>query len=105
MSVLLHRGRLPLSQLVRFSGLKPRTVRAAILVLIQHNILWHAHTDVEGEVFELNTEECLMRLRYGRYVWQAGQIFGTAVRILVSAHILFLAVVDHPLCREQRLFS
>lgn len=56
-------------------------MRAAIIVLIQHNILWHAQSDVEGEVLEINVDECLMRMRYGRYVWQAEQLFGKAVRI------------------------
>lgn len=79
--MLLCRGRLSLSQIIRYSGLKPRTVRAAIIVLIQHNILWHAQSDVEGEVLEINVDECLMRMRYGRYVWQAEQLFGKAVRI------------------------
>ncbi|GJE86976.1 RNA polymerase III subunit RPC82-domain-containing protein [Phanerochaete sordida] len=77
-AVLLHRGRLPLSQIIRFSGLKPRTARACILVLVQHNVLWHAQSDTDGEVLEFNTDECLMRLRYGRYVWQAEQLFGKA---------------------------
>lgn len=77
-AVLLHRGRLPLVQIIRFSGLRPRTVRACVLVLVQHNVLWHAQTDIDGEVLEFNTDECLMRLRYGRYVWQAGQLFGKA---------------------------
>lgn len=79
-SVLLHRGRLPLSQIIHFSGLRPRTVRAAILVLVQQNILWHAQSEPDGEVLEMNTDECLMRLRYGRYVWQAEQQFGKPVR-------------------------
>ena len=70
---------MPLAYIIRFSGLKPRTVRAAILVLVQHNILWHAQSD-EGEVLEINTDECLTRLRFGRYVWQAEQLFGKAVR-------------------------
>jgi DNA-directed RNA polymerase III subunit RPC3 len=82
-AVLLRRGRLPLSQIIWFSGLKPRIARAAILVLIQHNVLWHAQSDIDGEVFEFNTDECLMRLRYGRYVWQAEQLFGKAVRIWI----------------------
>ncbi|KAH9079226.1 hypothetical protein EDB83DRAFT_2341490 [Lactarius deliciosus] len=76
-STLLSRGRLPFPQLVRYSNLKPRTVRAAILVLIQHNILWHATSEDGGEVFEVNTNECLARLRFGRYVWLAEQCFGT----------------------------
>ncbi|KAJ3478699.1 hypothetical protein NLI96_g9580 [Meripilus lineatus] len=51
-AALLRRGRLPLAQIIQYSGLKPRTVRAAILVLVQHNILWHAQSDVDGEVLE-----------------------------------------------------
>ena len=81
-SVLLTRGRLSLPQLVRFTELKPRTVRASIIVLIQHNILWHAHTDDEGEMLEFNTIECLLRLRFGRYVWLAENLFGRTVRLL-----------------------
>ena len=78
--VLLTRGRLPIGQIIRFTQLKPRTVRAAIIILVQHNLLWHAQSDDEGAVFEMNTEECRMRLRYGRYVWLAEQLFGKAVR-------------------------
>lgn len=78
-SVLLTHGRLPLSQLVRFTGLKPRTIRASILALVQHNLLWHAKTEVDGEVLEVNVEECLMRLRFGKFVWQAEELFGKAV--------------------------
>ncbi|KAI0670546.1 RNA polymerase III subunit RPC82-domain-containing protein [Trametes maxima] len=75
-SVLLTHGRLGLSQLLRYSKLKPRTVRAAILILVQHNLLWHAQSEDEGEVFEMNIDECLMRLRYGRYVWLSEQLYG-----------------------------
>ncbi|KAF7338623.1 RNA polymerase III subunit C3 [Mycena venus] len=75
-SVLLTRGRLTLSHLVRFTNLRPRTVRASVLVLVQHNVLWHAQSEDEGEVLEVNIEECLLRLRFGRFVWQAGQLFG-----------------------------
>ena len=81
-SVLLTRGRLPLFQLVRFTSLKTRTVRQAVLVLVQHNIIWHALVEDGGEVLEVNTDECLARLRFGRYVWQAEQLYGPAVRIL-----------------------
>ncbi|KDQ60607.1 hypothetical protein JAAARDRAFT_31565 [Jaapia argillacea MUCL 33604] len=83
-SLLLTRGRLNLSQLVRFSSLKPRSVRAAIIALVQHNILWHAQTEEEGEVLEVNVDECLMRLRFGRFVWQADQLFGKAAAQIVQ---------------------
>lgn len=75
-SVLLARGRMPILQLVRYSSLKPQTVRAAVLVLVQHNIIWHTQIEDEGEVLEFNINECLMRLRFGRFIWQAGELFG-----------------------------
>jgi DNA-directed RNA polymerase III subunit RPC3 len=78
--VLLTRGRLSLSHIVRFGQLKPRTARACVLALVQHNLLWHAHTPQDGEVLELNTDECLARLRFGRYVALAEHLFGHAVR-------------------------
>ena len=101
-SALLTRGRLPLVQLVRFTGLKPRTVRQAILVLIQHNIVWHALTEDDGEILEVNTDECLTRLRFGRYVWQAEQLFGQAVCQFLGLHEIFmLRILDRvpKLCR------
>lgn len=79
-STFLDRGRLTLPQLVHFTSLRPRTVRSVILVLVQHNLAWHAQTNDGAEVIELNTEECLLRLRFGRFVWQADQLFGSAVR-------------------------
>lgn len=66
-------------QLVRFSALKPRTVRAVILALVQHNLLWHAELEEEGEILEFNEEECLMRLRFGRFTTLAEQLLGQAV--------------------------
>lgn len=98
-STLLARGRLSLQQLVRYSTLKSRTVRAAILVLVQHNILWHAQSDDEGEVFEVNIEECLMRLRFGRYVWQAEQLFGSAGADVVQV------ILDHGKLRPPDIMS
>lgn len=66
--------------LVRFTSLKPRTIRAIILALVQHNLLWHVELEGEGEVLEFNEEECLMRLRFGRFITLAGRILGEAVR-------------------------
>ncbi|KAG0706350.1 RNA polymerase III subunit RPC82-domain-containing protein [Suillus ampliporus] len=88
-SALLTRGRLSLAQLIRYTMMKPRIVRAAILALVQHNILWHSKTEEEGEMLEFNTLECLMRLRFGRFVWQAEQLFGHS-----GAEIVQL-ILDH----------
>ena len=92
-SALLTRGRLSLPQLVRFTGMKPRSVRASVIALIQHNILWHAHTDDEGEMLEFNTLECLLRLRFGRYVWLTENLFGQTVRLVCPSGITRLISV------------
>ncbi|KAF8919587.1 RNA polymerase III subunit RPC82-domain-containing protein [Mucidula mucida] len=94
-SVLLTRGRLTLPYLVRYSGLKPRTVRAAVLVLVQHNLLWHATIDREGEVLEVNVDECLMRLRFAKYVWVAENLFGDSGRDIVQL------ILDHGKLRSR----
>lgn len=105
--MLLHRGRLTLPQIIRFSGLKPRTVRAALLVLVQHNILWHAQGDSEGdgEALEFNTEECIMRLRYGRYAWQAEQLFGKPVCYVARVSWMHVVFIDSYFRRRRRLCS
>lgn len=98
-SVLLSRGRLAIPQIIRFSRQKPRTARAAILVLVQHNIVWHTTSDVDGEMLEINVEECLMRLRYGRHVWQAEELFGKA-----GAEVVQL-VLDHGKLRPPDIIA
>jgi len=82
-STLVTRGRLSLGQLIRFSSLKPSTVRASVLVLVQHNLLWHTQTE-DGAVVELIVEECLLRLRFGRFVWLTDQLFGKAATEIVQ---------------------
>lgn len=110
-SVLLTRGRLSVIQLVRFTELKPRTVRAVILVLVQHNLLWHSTSEEDGAVLEFNINECLTRLRFGRYVWLAGVCFGKQVcvcyldltprlRSCQAADIVEL-ILDHGKLRSQ----
>ncbi len=86
-SALLARGRLSLLKITRFTSLRPQTVRASVLVLIQHHIAWHAETEEEGEMIEFNIEECIMRLRFGRFVWLAEEIFARAVRYCFIAHL------------------
>lgn len=55
-------------------------MRASVLVLVQHNILWHTVSEDGNEVFEVNVDDCLARLRFGRYVQQAEELLGKAVR-------------------------
>lgn len=62
--------------------MKSRSVRAAVLVLVQHNLAWHALAEDGTEVIEFNSEECILRLRFGRYVWQAEELYGPRVSIV-----------------------
>jgi len=94
--VLLSRGRLPLPTIVRLTGLKARTVRACLLVLIQHNVVWFAENEAEeGDVargdtfYEVNVEEVCMRLRFGRFVEIAGEVFGEEATNIIKC------ILDH----------
>lgn len=83
-STLLIRGRLPLPQLARLTpGVSPREVRLALLVLVQHNIVWHSEDEIDGEVYEINWEEPVSRLRFGRYIMVVRDKLGdTAAEVL-----------------------
>lgn len=41
-------------------------------------------------MFEVNVDECLMRLRYGRFILQAEKLFGKAVRVCEPSDFLLL---------------
>ncbi|KAJ7261403.1 RNA polymerase III subunit RPC82-domain-containing protein [Mycena haematopus] len=88
-SVLLTRGRLTLSHI---------NCSRVPAVLVQHNVVWHAH-DEEGEVLEINIEECLLRLRFGRFVWQAGELFGDPAAEIVQL------ILDHGKLRPPDIIS
>lgn len=76
-SALLIHGRISLPQYVRFTRLKSRTVGASIIVLVQHHVLWHARSEDQGEMLKFNTRlACLLRLRFGRDMWQSESMFG-----------------------------
>ncbi|KAL0947320.1 hypothetical protein HGRIS_013439 [Hohenbuehelia grisea] len=96
-SALLTRGRLTLQQLGRYTLLKPRTLRASIIALVQHNIVWHTQSEDEPEMLEVNVEECLVRLRFGRFVWQAEQLFGQAASEIVQL------ILDHGKLRPPEI--
>ncbi|EJT98368.1 hypothetical protein DACRYDRAFT_57600 [Dacryopinax primogenitus] len=94
--VLLSRGRLPLPLIARLTRLKPRTVRACLIVLIQHNVVWFAESDGEdgegprGDTFyEVNVEEVCMRLRFGKFVEIAADVFGDEAKDIVRC------ILDH----------
>ncbi|KAG9036468.1 RNA polymerase III subunit C82 [Tulasnella sp. JGI-2019a] len=93
-SALLLRGRLPFGQLVRLSGVTPKATRHALLILIQHNIIWHSQSDPEveggGEVnYEINWEEPVARLRFGTYLSIVSERLGE-----VAAQVMQI-ILDH----------
>ncbi|KAG8936233.1 RNA polymerase III subunit C82 [Tulasnella sp. 418] len=92
---LLTRGRLPISQILRFTSLPPSKVRLSLLTLVQHNLVWHSENDVEGEVFEVNWEEGIARLRLGRYITFAKEVFGEEAEEIVSC------ILDHGKLRQK----
>ena len=63
-----------------FTKLNPRSIRGAILVLVQHNLLWHSTSDGD-EIFEFIIEDCFMRLRFGKYVQIAQDVLGDEVGV------------------------
>ena len=68
-SILMHRGRMRLAEIVHFTKLPRRSVAGILMTLVQHNLAWYSETEVGDrtqEFFEMNLKECLMRLRWGR---------------------------------------
>ncbi|SOV08737.1 related to RPC82 - RNA polymerase III subunit C82 [Ustilago sp. UG-2017a] len=63
-------------------------VEQTIMTLIQHGCAWHSSTDPEladpnQEFFEINVNQVLLRLRFGKYIGIAEQELGdTAARIV-----------------------
>ncbi|KAF8734231.1 RNA polymerase III subunit RPC82, partial [Rhizoctonia solani] len=86
---LLNRGRLQLPTLIRFTGLKPSLVRAAVIALIQHNLVWHAEDAIEGEVVEIDWEECIARQRFGKILAITKEKFGVPGQAIISI------ILDH----------
>lgn len=79
-------GRLSFRELVLFSKVKPRAIRASLLVLSQHNLLWHSSAGGE-EHYEFNVDECLQRVRFGKFLLVARELFGEEARGYFSGYI------------------
>lgn len=88
-SILLHRGRMTLTEIAHFTKLPRKSVAGIIITLCQHNLAWHCESESAGgrisEFFEMNLKECLMRLRWGRILETTQERFGTDGRLIVQA--------------------
>lgn len=66
-------------RIVRSTHIKSQRVANALFVLIQHNLVWHWESATGQELFEINVEEVLTRLRYGRYLALGEELLGESV--------------------------
>ncbi|KAG8991695.1 RNA polymerase III subunit C82, partial [Tulasnella sp. 427] len=78
---------------------KKREVRLALLVLIQHNIVWHSEDEIDGEVYEINWEEPVARLRFGRYIMIVRDKLGDTAAEVLSF------VLDNGKLKEEIFFK
>lgn len=100
-SVLLSRGRLSYSTLLRLvpRTLSQRVVMASILVLVQHNCLYHFLDEEDGqEYFETNLAEILQRRKFGTYLSLSRELWGKrgldiVSRVLVEGKIQLATLI------------
>ncbi|CAO3661965.1 unnamed protein product [Umbelopsis ramanniana] len=89
--VLMTKGRLTLSGIVQFTQLPIRTVREALVVMIQHNICFYAEAR-EGLrqvcYYSIGQDEILLRLRIGRIIYWAGEWFGKEASTIANLMLL-----------------
>ncbi|KAG7562026.1 hypothetical protein FFLO_02498 [Filobasidium floriforme] len=86
-SILLHRGRMRLTEIAHFTKLPRRQVAGILITLVQHNLAWHCETELgqrTQEFFEMNLKECLMRLRWGRILELTQENMGEDARLVVQ---------------------
>ncbi|OAV95052.1 hypothetical protein PTTG_05205 [Puccinia triticina 1-1 BBBD Race 1] len=96
-SILLNRGRLPFSNLLRMSCLTGNSIRTALVVLIQQNCVLHSDTSLltaatgdpnpsssGPEYFEAIPDEILARVRFGQFVNLAYEQFGIESKLIVE---------------------
>ena len=70
-----------MARIVRATSVQPKRVANALLVLIQHNLVYHWESASGAETYEINVEELLTRLRYGRYLALTEDLFGASVSV------------------------
>lgn len=82
-STLLNRGRLTALSVSRLAALARPTTNAALLILIQHNLVGSTgasrRSSGEDEMYEFDVHECLLRLRWPRIMALTEQTFGEQV--------------------------
>jgi DNA-directed RNA polymerase III subunit RPC3 len=86
-SILLHRGRMRLSEIAHFTKLPRQSVAGILITLVQHNLAWFCESELGDrihEYFEMNLKECLMRLRWSRILELTQEEYGDDVSWCLS---------------------
>jgi DNA-directed RNA polymerase III subunit RPC3 len=82
-STLLNRGRCNAATVARLAGLTRATGNAALLILVQHNLVGSTggsrRDPPEEEMYEFDVSECLLRLRWPRVLALTEDKFGDEV--------------------------
>lgn len=80
---LLNRGTLDFTQLFRLSSLPAKHIKAALGILSIHSLLYHSETETRNgskEMYEMNEQRILERMRIGLYAELVGQWMKKAVQ-------------------------
>ncbi|WWC90893.1 uncharacterized protein L201_005830 [Kwoniella dendrophila CBS 6074] len=92
-STLLNRGRLPLSTISRLSALAKPTTSAAILILMQHDLVQTngaSYKDTgDEEQYEFDTLTCLLRLRWGKILAITHQTYDEVALEIVKTIMVY----------------
>lgn len=91
-TILLERGQLNYAQLARLlrvpnPSLSHTQLRAALVVLIQQNMVSHSLGPAQ-DMYQISKEEIVARLWFGEFIGMAEEAGGVASRILIRAALL-----------------
>jgi DNA-directed RNA polymerase III subunit RPC3 len=85
-STLLNRGRLGVTAVSRLSAVSRNNTLAAVLLLVQHNLVLSNGESLLGtgeeELYEFDVQECLMRLRWSKILSLTEEKLGPVVRCM-----------------------
>ncbi|KAL1407341.1 RNA polymerase III subunit C82 [Vanrija albida] len=92
-STLLNRGRCSAATVYRLAGISKQTANAALLILIQHNLVGStgaSHRDLpEEDMYEFDISECLLRLRWPRILALTEQNYGDEALAVVRQLLIY----------------
>ncbi|KAJ1679036.1 RNA polymerase III subunit C82, partial [Spiromyces aspiralis] len=104
-TALVKLGRLPLPMIVKSTGLSPKRVREALVVLILHGLVTHANaTEANGRIithYSARQREILRRTRIGLYMKLAKDNLDECVRAALGFDIVKTTLLSGALTAKQ----